>query len=121
MRFTNITLSPSGCESTASDIPNVGERIPNGAAVTHVPNAAQFPAPNGIMLHSATPTLKKFDASAELLQDFRKESFANQPKNPHPESWLGAQLHLITLYRLHYSAWVYFLPAKNNSEGSRFT
>jgi len=36
-------------------------------------------------------------AFAELSQNFRKKSFANQPKNPHPESWLGVQLHLITI------------------------
>ena len=30
-------------------------------------------------------------AFAELLRDFRKKSFANQSKNPHPESWLGVQ------------------------------
>ena len=28
-------------------------------------------------------------AFVQLSRDFREKSFANQPKNPHPESWLG--------------------------------
>ena len=37
-------------------------------------------------------------AFAELSREFRKKkSFAGQPNNPHPESWLGIQLHLIKI------------------------
>ena len=34
---------------------------------------------------------------AELSRNFRKKTFAHQPTNPHPESWLGVQLHLIAV------------------------
>jgi len=51
----------------------------------------------GLLASMATFSFATAFARATFARVSPKKSFAGQPNNPHPESWLGIQLHLITI------------------------